>query len=145
MRRFHSLRVCPTIHPMVPVANNSWMKVVSVVTGMAACACFYCALMTLLMIPVYPGDAYLNKFRLLYGAVPALLSVALPAIAGWLWSRSGGASQHRNVCSAGLSCDVCGSCTFLSMPHCGRPFEGVDALGVGNSRIVVNGRFHSEL
>jgi hypothetical protein len=90
MRRFHSLRVCPTIHPMVPVANNSWMKVVSVVTGMAACACFYCALMTLLMIPVYPGDAYLNKFRLLYGAVPALLSVALPAIAGWLWSRSGG-------------------------------------------------------
>jgi len=80
---------------MVPVANNSWMKVVSVVTGMAACACFYCALMTLLMIPVYPGDAYLNKFRLLYGAVPALLSVALPAIAGWLWSRSGGPASSE--------------------------------------------------
>lgn len=51
--------------------------------------CLYFAVVTLLMIPVYPGDSYLNRFRVVYGIVPGLLRLSLPVVAGWLWSRSG--------------------------------------------------------
>ena len=68
-------------------------KIFSIIAEIAACVCLYVAWVTLLMLPSAPGEPYLNRFTILYGVVPALLSMSLPAFAGWLWSRSGGSAS----------------------------------------------------
>lgn len=72
------------------MTSTTGAKVLSIVAGIAGCACLYFAAVALLMIPGYPGESYLNWFRVVYGLVPAFLTLTLLTLAGWLWSRSGG-------------------------------------------------------
>jgi hypothetical protein len=85
-----SVRIIVQSHRLIAMTGKVWTKAFSIIAEIAACVCLYFAAVTLLMIPRYPGESYLNWFRIVYGLVPALLCVSLPALAGWLWSRSGG-------------------------------------------------------
>jgi hypothetical protein len=70
------------------MTSKIWGKVFSIIAEITACGCLYSAVMTL-SFPMDRGESFLNSFRVIYGIVPALLSVGLPIAAGWLWSRSG--------------------------------------------------------
>ena len=47
----------------------------------------------LFLVPGYPGESYWKSMfaeRFLYGVLPAVASIILLVIVGWLWNRSSG-------------------------------------------------------
>jgi len=66
------------------------MKVFSVLAETLGCVSLYFGTGMLLVVPGYPGERFLSWPRAVYGVAPTLLSAVLLALAGWLWSRSGG-------------------------------------------------------
>ncbi|MBZ5580369.1 MAG: hypothetical protein LAP40_27765 [Acidobacteriia bacterium] len=65
------------------------MKIISGILFSGACFLLYYGGTMLLLVPGYPGESYFAAKRMLYGALPTLLSAGFLVSAGWLWTRSG--------------------------------------------------------
>jgi len=64
-----------------------WKVLSLVAAGLGVFGLYFGAVM-LFLVP--ESDSYLDRERVVYGVLPAALSVSLFALAAWLWTRAGG-------------------------------------------------------
>jgi hypothetical protein len=69
------------------------LKVVCAPIFVAACILLYMGTTMLFLVPGSPGESYLQSLlggRFFFGVVPAVASVILLFVVGWLWNLSKG-------------------------------------------------------
>jgi len=83
--------------------NTLGIKVLTVGLVAIACPLLYYGSAMLLFVPGYTGESYFASGRMIYGAFPTLVSVALLVLAGWLWSRAVGVEEWSQFVARAFS------------------------------------------